>query len=143
MADLLCQSSDPLGDEQLTLQQRFQALQNLTRLCSLCEVLQRSSTPSDNLSSDAEGGKDAFCKYPITCLDTQYLFCLGNTILCHATRTFSFSCRDTLKKHVEKVHLHHLSPDSEFTCVHPACDQKVNGLMHFKNHAATVHKVFL
>lgn len=27
--------------------------------------------------------------------------------------------------------------------VHPACDQKVQGLMHFKNHAVTVHKVFL
>ena len=79
----------------------------------------------------------------ITCLDTQFLFCLSNNTLCYTIRIFFFSCQDALKKHVKKVHLHHLSSDSEFICVHSACDQNVNGLMHFKNHAATVHKVFL
>ena len=102
LTDLLCQSSDSLNDEQLTLQQKFQTLQNLMCLCSLHEVFWRSFTLSDNLFSDAEGSKDAFHKYSITCLNTQYLFCLSDITLCYVIKIFFFLCQNTLKSMLRK-----------------------------------------
>jgi len=48
--------------------------------------------------------------------------------------------------HVENIHLREVPAEQQIICPHPLCKAEglqLNGVMHFKNHAATVHKVDL
>ena len=72
---------------------------------------------------------------------TQCLFCLGNNHLCYKDQTRKFSRPDSLRRHIDEVHLCHFQVND--CCPHPVCDVSFGGVMQFKNHAAIVHGVKL
>ncbi|KAL9130585.1 MAG: hypothetical protein Q9175_006986 [Cornicularia normoerica] len=65
---------------------------------------------------------------PLVLPSTICLFCLGDDELTSQARIAYFSRIDSLRGHMDDVHLSHYDPE---------------GVNHFKNHAATVHNVFL
>jgi hypothetical protein len=80
---------------------------------------------------------------PIVCPRTQCIFCLGSSELPFKARTFTFSRIDGMRRHAEKKHLMHMPSEGDVQCPHPRCDAVLEGVMHLKNHIATVHKIFL
>lgn len=124
---------------------RLQVISDWSILCSLQGVpykrrVSACGLKTSKMETDDPVGASTF---PIVCLATQCLFCLGNDQLAYNARTYSFSRTDHLRRHVRDTHLRYLAPDIEFQCPHPACLKSVQGIMHFKNHAALTHKTSL
>lgn len=80
---------------------------------------------------------------PLQLPSTMCLFCLGDSELSFVTRTASFSRIDSLRRHIDDLHLSRYDQDVPIVCPHPSCDTSLQDVNHFKNHAATVHNVFL
>lgn len=80
---------------------------------------------------------------PLVLPSTICLFCLDDDELTSQARTASFSRIDSLRRHMDDVHLSHYDPEVPLLCPHPSCDISLQGVNHFKNHAATVHNVSL
>ena len=79
---------------------------------------------------------------PQTCLNTQCIFCLCNLdITSLEARFFCFHRPRKAREHVETQRL--LNFGAEGFVPFPLCGVAVQGVMHFKNHAATVHNYFL
>lgn len=79
--------------------------------------------------------------YPTVFADQVCLVCIGNDQLSKAERLRSFARKCTVQKHL-KIHIKQGLFDQEFECRHPNCSEKLEGLNHFMNHAARVHRVF-
>ena len=80
--------------------------------------------------------------FPLACKPTQ---CLGNERKSYEGRTFEYAWPNKMMDEVER-HLNGFAPGDPIPCPHPTC--KAAGLvlpevMIFKNHIATVHKIFL
>jgi hypothetical protein len=82
-------------------------------------------------------------QFPMICISIQCLFCLGNTQLSYKSRTFYFSRPHKACKHVEHQHLQFLPLNEAISCPYLQYKEVLQGIMHFKNHAATVHNCFL
>jgi hypothetical protein len=82
-------------------------------------------------------------QFPIIYTSTQCLFCLKNTQLSYKSRAFCFSRPRKAREHVERQHLRFLTPNEPMPCPHPQYKEVLQSIMHFKNHAATVHNCFL
>jgi len=89
-----------------------------------------------------EGTKDDF---PTACRPTQCLFCLGDERLPYQHRVFEYAKPNMMMNEVAK-HLKKYAPEDEVPCLHPQCRAAglfLSSVMAFKNHTATVHKIFL
>ena len=141
---------------------RQEALQNLIDLCHIREPHRMnpvsragkdaSAQVEDTASSlretqtdvrDLQHAFETMELIPLVLPSTICLFCLGHTELTFEARTASFSRIDSLRRHIDDLHLSHYDPDVPLICPHPSCDVSLQGVKHFKNHAATVHNVFL
>ena len=69
------------------------------------------------------------------------LICLGDEGLPYARRNKNYERKDTLRKHLN-THLRHRNVDQPLECPHPLCTVWLENVMHFKNHAARVHKIY-
>lgn len=74
---------------------------------------------------------------------TICLVCLGDDELKSQASIASFSRTDGLRRHMDDVHLSHYDPEVPLLCPRPSCGISLEGVMHCKNHAATVRNVFL
>ena len=99
-------------------------------------IAKRTYTPK---VQNPESATDAF---PIVCLPTQCIFCMGQTELLHERRIKSFYSKGTLKKHFDERHLRHYPEETPMECPHPLCRVILNDKSHLQNHAATVHGTF-
>lgn len=90
----------------------------------------------------ADEVKTAREPFPMECLPTQCIFCLGQTELSLELRVKAFHSPGDLKKHFHRKHLRHYPDGEPITCPHPLCDANLNHKMHLQNHAETVHKTF-
>ncbi|KAL6712955.1 hypothetical protein ACLMJK_009510 [Lecanora helva] len=155
---------DPHEPKANQLERRFEALQNLIDLCHSCEPhhMNPASTASHNATghlSDVslEAPKDATDKdkeglqnaiesmelVPLALPSTICIFCVGNEKLANSARTASFSRIDSLRRHVETLHLAKHIDGETILCPHPSCDAQFQIIGEFKNHAATIHNVWL
>ncbi len=85
-------------------------------------------------------------KFPLVCEKTQCIFCIGNEALSYGQRTRKFRRVSHMWDHVENIHLRRVPVEQRIIYHHPICKAEglpLNGVMHFKNHVATVHKVDL
>jgi hypothetical protein len=85
-------------------------------------------------------------KFPLICEKTQCIFCIGNEALSYEQRTRRFRRVSHMWDHVENIHLRGVPAEQRIICHHPICKAEglpLNGVQHFKNHVATVHKVDL
>lgn len=143
---------------------RREALQNLIKLCQMREPHHRNPASSlkrktnipvqegdsglkgDPMKDDFRDIKEAFENMeliPLRLPSTICLFCLGDSELSSAARTASFSRIDSLRRHIDDLHLSHYDHDALIVYPHPTYNTSLQGVNYFKNHAATVHNVFL
>ena len=146
MADLFCYQTTGLTDE-AKLDHRICTIQALVDFCKVQEAPRRRRLPPNR-----DWGLVAHCGLgeveaprpppnPQSCLNTQCIFCLGNQQLRPETRFFCFCRPRKAREHVENVHLRHLNAHDPLDC--PLCGKVLEGITHFKNHAASVHNCFL
>ena len=80
--------------------------------------------------------------FPMECLPTQCIFCLGKTELAIERRVKAFHSAGDLKKHFHRAHLRHYPDAKPIDCPHPSCSESLTNKMHLQNHAARVLKTF-
>jgi len=145
---LTCRHSDGLSDGK-KLQQRIQAIEARAALCHRRETQRRGRPKSTIKQEESEGAvnesEDTKDDFPMVCRPTQCPFCLGDERLPYQHRVFEYAKPNKMMNEVEK-HLKKYAPQDGVPCPHPQC--KAAGLvlpsaMAFKNHTATVHKIFL
>ena len=152
---------DPYGATTNQRDRRIEALSNLIELCHIREphhmnpastackgatVENDTTTCLEEVSNDVQDLQDVFKAMelvPLILPSTMCLFCLGDDELTIEGRTVSFSRIDSLRRHTDDKHLKYYDPDTPLLCPHPSCDISLHNVNHFKNHAATVHNVFL
>ena len=94
----------------------------------------------DRGEASAEDAPSIEPKFPIVCLPTQCIFCMGNTQLAHDVRKKRFASRDGLSRHFRRKHLRHRRDDGALQCPHPECNEMLDNNAHLQNHAACVHR---
>ena len=97
----------------------------------------------DTASGESTGERKD--RFPLVCKPTQCIFCLGNESKPYQERLYEYAKPNKMMNEVEK-HLIKYAPEDQILCPHLQC--KAAGLvlpsvMGFKNHMATVHKIFL
>ena len=144
IAELLC---SPHGDlaEPVNLNRRIDLIRNFTKLCSRREA-RRRNTPPDSSKGMAMKQEDLATphSFPLKCDPRQCLFCMGDERLPYQQRIFCWSRPAKMMDHVEDKHLHLFALDAKIPCSHPVCKEShmiLNGVLHFKSHAQTVHKI--
>jgi hypothetical protein len=149
LVSLLFQNRDVAEmSEQEIYQSRLEAMRNMASLCGRRmprpQPRRRLLTCNKTTKETCEKSEDEDPNlFPIECPGTQCLFCLGDETLCSSSRTFSFSRKDVLIKHVESLHLKAWDWVESPECPHPLCEAKLESTMHFKNHAAQVHNIWM
>ncbi len=130
--------------------QRLETIRARVALCGRQESRHRARprlTPSstESMTSLGDSEEDINDRFPLVCKPTQCIFCLGNESKSYPGRMFEYAKANKMMNEVEK-HLKKYAPKDEVPCPHRQC--KAAGLvlpsvMGFKNHTATVHKIFL
>ena len=135
VAELLCEQP-PRPDQRTSLKHRIRTVDALVALCQVQEAPPQQKRGYDRTWGVI--GKDAAPEpepFPMTYPSTQCPFCLKE--LCRPRK---------VREHAERQHLRYHEIDALIPCPHPECQKAgviLRGHMHFKNHAATVHKAFL
>ena len=135
-------------------ERRMEVLENLIELCHVREPhhMNPASRASQAATEEVQNQngvqelQDAFESMeliPLVLPSFICLFCLGDTRLTFAAKTTSFSRIDSLRRHMDDIHLCHYEQGVPITCPHPSCDTSLKDVDLFKNHAATVHNVFM
>jgi hypothetical protein len=79
---------------------------------------------------------------PLRCKTYQCLYCLGDTALPLKERLHNLGSKYSLQRHFDRRHL--FRPGETCPFPHPACAAvTLNDVMHLKNHAATVHGIYM
>jgi Protein of unknown function (DUF3435) len=138
--------------EEASLDRRICTIEAMVAFCRVREApRQKRSKPCRDwgiLEETVEKVQQAdtgpsLSQFPMICTSTQCLFCLGSAGLPYESRTFCFSRPRKAREHVERQHLRFLPSNEPIPCPHPQCEEVLQGIIHFKNHAATVHNCFL
>ena len=96
----------------------------------------------DGVTDPATAPKVGRKTFPVECLPTQCIFCLGQLELSLEHRVKTFRNRDGLKRHFHRKQLRHYPDGEPIDCPHPECDVRLSNKEHLQNHAARVHKTF-
>jgi hypothetical protein len=141
VAELLC---EPPPGEEGSLEHRVRTIEALVALYQVQEAPGQQKrvydrtwgiTDQDTTSDPEPQPKPESLPFPMTYTSTQCPFCF---------KTF---CRPRkVREHAERQHLRYYEIDDLIPCAYPECSQArviLSGHMHFKNHAAAVHKSFL
>lgn len=132
---LLCES--PSQQDQTTkLEWRVHTIEALVIFCRVQEISACKKRVHDRtwgiVDDESTPKSDVL---PMTLSNRQCLFC------------FRCFCRPRkAREHTEGQHLRQYKLGASIPCPHPVCEKKelvLNGHMHFKNHAAIIHNVFL
>lgn len=84
--------------------------------------------------------------FPLKCKPHQCLFCVGDSALAHQERFSDFKTNFSLQRLVEGCRSKSIGADEEIACPHSyslGAEVVLHGIKHFKNHAATVHDIFM
>ena len=152
-------SSAGLGPMTGDLNWRISIMDDMVSLCTRQERRLRKTYQSRKLhmreytandseldstsSSDRPESSDLQCLVlPLVCKPTQCLFCLGNTSLPYEERIWKFSTKYSLQRHFDHYHCFKSGEPCPFP--HPECARFIpDNKMHFKNHAARVHGIYM
>ena len=156
---------DPDGTTAGQRDRRMEALQNLINLCHIREphhmnpasraIKGAIEAPADDTTCTTKDAKvnddllhlrhsfETMELVPLALPSTICLFCLGDTGSIFQARTASFSRIDSLRRHVDEQHLAQHVEGTPLLCPHPSCDEQSPDVGAFKNHAATVHNMWL
>ena len=147
---LTCTPTDSLT-EQGKLTRRIKAIEARAALCHRQESRRRRRRPRYHIKQeepDASSGdstEERKDRFPLVCKPTQCIFCLGNESKPYQERLYEYAKPNKMMNEVEK-HLTKYAPEDQILCPHPQCRAAglvLPSVMSFKNHTATVHKIFL
>ena len=80
--------------------------------------------------------------FPVRCKPYQCLYCLNDTDLPLEKRLHNFGNKYSLQRHFDRRYP--FRPREPYPFPHPECAAfTLNNAMHFKNHAATVHGIYM
>ncbi|GIZ43092.1 hypothetical protein CKM354_000633300 [Cercospora kikuchii] len=141
--------SKHIGDQE----RRVEAIKAVAALCKRQEVTERKVCRkraactvafNEGERTRTHGKKELVPDpFPIHCLPTQCIFCIGNQALRLEKRTKQFRDRSGLKRHLLRKHLQYHDPKQRIRCPHPKCDdQWLEHADHLRNHAAKVHRTW-
>lgn len=128
--------------------QRLETLRARIALCARQESRHRARPALAHRSMGSmtsPSQEDIKDRFPLVCKPTLCIFCLGNEGKSYLGRTFEYSTPHKMMNEAER-HLKRFLPAAKVPCPHPQCKAAgliLSSVVHFKNHAATVHKVFL
>lgn len=109
----------------------------------------QASTPPESASYDPSSDS---CKpagvqdFSIICSPYQCLFCIGSPDLPLDERLREYKNKFSLQRHIQRCGFRFIHSEEAIPCPHPhpRCDGvSLHGVMHFKNHAAKIHGIFL
>lgn len=146
LAGNLFRSSDCTTEAQHELYpRRVQTIQDWVSLCSLQEGPRKRRALSSKCGFNTDQLDDMIDAdtFPILCPRTQCLFCLGDSQLPHSARMYSFSRPDHLRRHVQDCHLQYHDADTPLWCPHPSCLEVLDGVQYFKEHAISIHNIYI
>ncbi len=115
--------------------------------------IRRIQARGNDLDDDAERpltavksdpGSDSLIShlFPVRCKPYQCLYCLGDTNLPLEERLHNLGSKYSLQRHFDRRHP--FRPREPYPFPHPECAAvTLDNVMHFKNHAATVHGVYM
>lgn len=82
------------------------------------------------------------CQFPLQCRPFQCLHCIGDATLPLLERQHTFGSKHSLQRHFDRHH--RFLPGQNCPFPNDECAQlALESLMHFKNHAAGVHRIFM
>jgi hypothetical protein len=148
---MLCTEPSDLAEEEASLERRIYTIEAMVAFCRVREVpCQKRSKPCRDWglletverAAQVDTGPTA-SQFPMVYTSTQCLFCLGNAGLLYEWRTFCFSRPRKAREHIKRQYLRFLSPNEAMSCPYPQCEEVLQGIMYFKNYAATVYNCFL
>lgn len=116
----------------------------IATLCAKRELPQRPSQSPKRQTESPENDVELILDpilFPLEVSSTQCLFYLGDSYLSYGDRIRQFSRADSLRRHVNDVHLRYF--ESKDRCPHAACDTRLQTVVQFLNHAAVIHKIKL
>ena len=133
---------------------RLETLRTRVALCNRQESKHRGRPKSNWLSmksmstpeeSSENSELDLEDRFPLVCKPTQCIFCLGNERKSYLGRIFAYAKPNKMMDEVER-HLKSFAMDDPVPCPHPQCraaELVLPCVKAFKNHTATLHKIFL
>ena len=98
--------------------------------------------PLKAVKSESESDSSIAYLFPIRCKPYQCLYCLGDTDLPLEERLHNLGSKYSLQRHFDRRHP--FRPREPCPFPHPECAAvTLDSVMHFKNHAATVHGIYM
>lgn len=98
--------------------------------------------PLTAVKSDSESNSLISHLFPIRCKPYQCLYCLNDINLPLKKRLHNLGSKYSLQRHFDRRHP--FRPREPYSFPHPECAAvTLDNVMHFKNHAATVHGVYM
>ncbi len=100
------------------------------------------STDVDIKSECSDSDAPVGCQFPLQCQPFQCLHCIGDATLPLHERQHIFGSKHSLQRHFDRHH--RFQPGQHCPFPSDECTQLVlESLMHFKNHAAWVHGIYM
>ena len=98
--------------------------------------------PLNAVKSESKSDSSIAYLFPVRCKPFQCLYCLGDTGLPLEERLHNLGSKYSLQRHFDRRHP--FRPREPCPFPHPECAAvTLDTVMHFKNHAATVHGVYM
>lgn len=148
LVQLVCSPGEGLSDRE-QFRRRIEAIEARTALCHRREAQRRGRPKANIKQEDSDGAIEDFAggakEFPMVCRPTQCLFCLGNESLPFHHRVYEYAKPHQMMNEVGR-HLKGFAPEVPVSCPHPQCKSAGlvhSSVIHFKNHTAKVHKIFL
>ena len=98
--------------------------------------------PLNAVKSDSKLDSLILYLFPVRCKPYQCFYCLGDTDLPLEEQLHNLGSKYSLQRHFDRRHP--FRPCEPCPFPHPECAAvTLDSMMHFKNHAATVHGVYM
>ncbi len=120
----------------------FRKARRIRRIQARESDLDDAECPLNAVKSESESDSSIPYLFPVRCKPYQCLYCLGDTDLPLEERLHNLGSKYSLQRHFDRRHP--FRPREPCPFPHPECAAvTLDSVMHFKNHAATVHGIYM
>ena len=120
----------------------FRKARRIRRIQARGGCLDDAERPLSAVKSDPKSDSSIPYIFPVRCKPYQCLYCLGDIDLPLEERLHNLGSKYSLQRHFDRRHP--FRPCEPCPFPHPKCAAvTLNSVMHFKNHAATIHGIYM
>lgn len=122
---------------------RFRKARRIRRIHARGSFLDNDAEcPLNAVKSESESNSSIPHLFPVRCKPYQCLYCLGDTHLPLEERLHNLGSKHSLQRHLDRRHP--FRPREPCPFPHPECAAvTLDSVMHFKNHAAIIHGIYM